>query len=127
MASRSENIHAIAIITRHVVLADWIFTAPTVVIQLITGLWLMHILNYSYTSPWFLAVIGLYIFIGACWIPVVLIQYQLRDLALEQLETCRIETRFRKLMRRWTILGVHAFTGIVIMFGLMVIKPLATG
>jgi len=29
------------------------------------------------------------------------------------------------LMQRWTILGILAFTGIVIMFWLMVMKPLA--
>ena len=124
MANRSKDIHAIAVTARHVVLADWIFTTPAIIIQLITGLWLMMVLGYSFSSPWFIAVTGLFIFIGACWVPVVFIQYQLRTIALAQLETLVIEKRFRQLMRRWTILGIHAFIGIVIIFWLMVLKPL---
>ena len=113
MANRSENIHAIAVTTRHVVLADWIFTTPAIIIQLITGFWLMKILNYSFSSPWFMAAIGLFLFVGACWIPVVFIQYQLRNIAVTQLETAAIEKRFKLLMKRWTILGIHAFIGII--------------
>jgi len=125
MANRSRDIHAIAVTARHVVLADWIFTTPAIFLQLVTGIGLMKVLGWSFTSPWFVAVIGLFVFIGACWIPVVFIQYQLREIAKAQLETAVIEARFRQLMQRWTVLGILAFTGIVIMFWLMVMKPLA--
>ncbi|MEX2352721.1 MAG: DUF2269 domain-containing protein [Gammaproteobacteria bacterium] len=125
MASRSDDIHAIAVTTRHVVLADWIFTTPAIVIQLVTGIWLMKMLGYSFTSPWFITSIGLFIFIGACWIPVVFIQYQLRAIAITQLAKSTIEPRFRQLMRRWTILGILAFTAIVVIFWIMVVKPLS--
>ena len=124
MANRSNNIQAIAMTARHVVLADWIFTTPAIIIQLVTGLWLMKVMGYSFTSTWFIGVIGLFIFIGACWIPVVFIQYQLWTIAAAQLETSVIEERFKKLMRRWTVLGIHAFIGIVLIFWLMVFKPL---
>lgn len=124
MANRSKDIHAIAVTARHVVLADWIFTTPAIFVQFITGIWLMKILGYSFTSWWFIAVIALFIFIGACWIPVVFIQYQLRDAAKAQLETSVIDERFKRLMKRWTVLGIHAFIGIVIIFWLMVLKPL---
>jgi len=50
--------------------------------------------------------------------------YQLRAIAAAQLETSVIEERFKKLMRRWTVLGIHAFIGIVLIFWLMVFKPL---
>ena len=125
MANRSKDIHAIAVTTRHVVLADWIFTTPAIIIQLISGFWLMRILGYSFSSPWFIAVIGLFVFIGACWIPVVFIQYRLRTIAVAQLETSVIDERFKILMRRWAVLGIHAFIGIVIIFWLMVFKPLS--
>jgi len=125
MANRSKDIHAIAVTTRHVVLADWIFTTPAIIIQLISGFWLMRILGYSFSSPWFIAVIGLFVFIGACWIPVVFIQYRLRTIAVAQLETSVIDERFKILMRRWAVFGIHAFIGIVIIFWLMVFKPLS--
>ena len=37
MADRTGNHAAIAVTSKHVVLADWWFTAPTVIIQPITG------------------------------------------------------------------------------------------
>lgn len=125
MANRSKDIQTIAVTTRHVVLADWIFTTPAIFVQAITGFWLMKILDYSFTSPWFIAVATLFLLIGACWIPVVFIQYQLRSIATEQIDSGKIGKRFRKLMRYWTMFGVFAFIGIIIIFWLMVIKELS--
>lgn len=124
MVSRSGNVQAIAVTARHVVLADWLFTTPAVITQLVTGIWLMKVLGYSFMSPWFMAVMGLFVFIGACWIPVVFIQYQLRTLAIAQLESTVTEERFRRLMKLWTFLGVLAFAAILVIFWLMVVKPL---
>ncbi len=124
MASRSNDIRAIAVTTRHVVLADWIFTTPAIVVQLVTGVWLMEILGFSYSSPWFITSIGLFIFIGACWIPVVFIQYQLRSISAANFDESRLYGQFRNLMRIWTLLGTLAFTAIVMIFWIMVVKPL---
>lgn len=123
MAHRSKDIRTITVTTRHVVLADWIFTTPAIVVQLVTGFWLMEILGFSYSSPWFITAMGLFIFIGACWIPVVFIQYRLRSLSAAQLEGTDMDIQFRKLMKIWTILGTFAFTAIVIIFWIMVVKP----
>lgn len=125
MASRTANVAAIAITARHVVLADWLFTAPAVVIQLVSGVLLMLKLGYSFTSTWFLWVIALFIFIGACWIPVVFIQYRLKYLANIALSTGVLDPNFISLMRLWTVLGIPAFISILIIFWLMVFKPLA--
>lgn len=124
MANRSGNIHAIAVTTRHVVLADWVFTTPAIVIQLITGFWLMKILGYSFSSPWFFTVVAIFIFIGICWIPVVFIQYRLRAIAASQLKTSRIDSRFKRLIKCWMVLGILAFISILIIFWLMVFKLL---
>lgn len=124
MASRTSNVAAIAITARHVVLADWLFTAPAVIVQLVTGILLMMRLGYSFTSTWFLWVVALFIFIGACWIPVVFIQYRLKSLADVSLNTGVIEPKFMTLMRLWTALGIPAFISILIVFWLMVFKPL---
>jgi len=123
MASRSNNPQAIYTTTKHVVLADWIFTMPAVITQLITGMMLMKKLNYSFSSEWFYWVIGLFILIGICWLPVVRIQYRLRELAKASAETNQVRPEFIKLMRVWTILGITAFTAILIIFWLMVFKP----
>jgi len=129
MANRSENAEAIAVTARHVVLADWIFTAPAVVIQLTTGILLMMKLSFSFTSPWFLWVIGLFGFIGLCWVPVVAIQYKLKRLASELLSSESVDkdetsVEFKRLMWWWTLLGIPAFSAILVIFVLMVFKPL---
>jgi uncharacterized membrane protein len=123
MANRSANVAALAVTARHVVLADWIFTAPAVVLQFVTGLLLMMKLGYSFTSVWFLFVMALFIFIGICWVPVLVIQYKLKALADSALTTGVLDPRFKKIMRLWTALGVPAFISILILFWLMVFKP----
>lgn len=123
MASRSSNVAAIAVTARHVVLADWIFTAPAVLLQFVTGVLLMMKLGYSFTSTWFFLVISLFIFIGICWVPVILIQYKLKKLADASLITGALDPSFKKMMRLWTALGVPAFASILLIFWLMVFKP----
>lgn len=123
MAHRSSNIAAIAVTARHVVLADWIFTTPAVVIQFVTGILLMQRLGYSFSSTWFLLVISLFVFIGLCWIPVVFIQYKLKSLANLALDSGQLQPRFHHLMRMWTCLGIPAFLSVLVIFWLMIFKP----
>ncbi len=125
MVSRSENIQAIAMITKHVVLADWVFTFPAVVVQFITGLMLVNLLDYSYTSLWFITVISLFIFIGVCWLPVIYLQYRLKHYADLAIEEGVLSESFKKTMKLWTVLGVPAFIAILIVFWLMIFKPLS--
>jgi uncharacterized membrane protein len=126
MASRSQDSRVLAVTTRLVVLADWLFTTPAIVLQLVTGILLMRVLGYSFTSRWFAVVITLYTIVGACWIPVVLIQYRLRDLAPHVADDAVTEQRWRRLMRRWIALGIPAFTAVLVLFWMMVFKPLPT-
>ena len=46
MAHRTGNRPAIAVVSRNVVLADWIFTAPAVAVQPATGLALAHLAGF---------------------------------------------------------------------------------
>lgn len=124
MAARSKNTEAIAEVTKIVVIADWVFTAPAVVAQFVTGLLLMNRLGYSFSSPWFLAVISLFIFIGLCWLPVIWIQYKLRDQAMLSKERSEPSPEFNRLMKLWTLLGIPAFSAILVIFWLMIFKPL---
>ncbi|MGR6871551.1 DUF2269 family protein [Pseudomonas sp. HK3] len=123
MVSRTSNLQAIAVTARHVVLADWIFTAPAILVQFISGVLLMNLLGYSFTAKWFFVVISLFIFIGICWVPVVFIQYKLKALADEALQTGCFDPEFNVMMRRWTLLGIPAFISILVILWLMVFKP----
>lgn len=120
MAYRSRDIDAIRVTTRNVVVADWLFTAPAVVVQPITGALLMHQLGRSYDSAWFLGVTLLYVLTGACWIPVVFIQYRLRDYAASATNYSGLSPVFHQLMRRWIAFGIPAFTAVLVIVILMV-------
>ncbi|WP_426370351.1 DUF2269 family protein [Pseudocolwellia sp. HL-MZ7] len=123
MANRSNNPQAIYITAKHVILADWIFTTPAVITQIITGVYLMNILGYSFSALWFYCVAGLFVFIGICWLPVLHIQYKLRELAKNSLDLNQVTPEFKSLMRTWTLLGIPAFIAILAIFWLMVFKP----
>lgn len=118
-AYRGGNDEAMRSTTCTVVLADWLFTTPAVVIQLLTGLWLTHRLGIPYTSLWFVLVIGFFCLVGACWLPVVWIQIRVRNLI-----ACGAGIdEYGSLMRVWIALGVPAFTAVLLLFWLMVYRP----
>ena len=114
----SRNDQAMKVTTNSVVMADWMFTTPAVVLQLLTGLWLTSRLSIAYDSPWFVAVISLYLFVGLCWVPVVWIQIRIRNLIADG----RPRDDYRKLMRAWVALGIPAFASVIGIFYLMVAK-----
>ncbi len=120
MAYRSGNMIVMAATNRMVVVADFLFTTPTVIIQLISGLYLLNYLGLAWTSPWSLSVFALYAFVGACWLPVVGLQIWLRNRA-QQLEKPDAQYRYR--MKIWTLLGMVAFPAVVLLYALMVYKP----
>ena len=54
----------------------------------------------------------------------VAIQYRLRTLANEALDTGVLSATFHQQMRWWKALGIPAFASILLLFWLMVFKPL---
>jgi len=104
---------------RAVVLADWVFTAPAVVVQFISGLWLAGRLGVPADSAWLVAVVALYAVVGCCWLPVVRIQLRVRD----RLRAGAEPADCARLMRWWGALGFPAFAAVIVLFVLMVYKP----
>ncbi len=123
MADRSGNLAHIAVTNRHVVLADWLFTTPTVIFQPLSGLWMLHLLDMPLSTPWVAASLGLYLLAGVCWLPVVWLQMRMRDLAAAALhDGTPLSPAYWRLARAWFWLGVPAFTAMVLVVALMVIK-----
>lgn len=124
MANRRKDVASIYFATRHVVIADWVFTSPSVIIQLITGIGLVHVTGYDLTEGWVLWALVLYFFAGACWLPVVWMQIKMRDMAKHALKTGEdLPARYWKMDRWWIILGSLAFPAIMAVFYLMVYRP----
>lgn len=128
MADRSGNIAHIAATNRHVVLADWIFTTPTVIFQPVSGLWMANLLGLSLTTPWVLASLFLFAAAGTCWLPVVWLQIRMRNMAtLAVAENSRLPGLYWRMARWWFWLGVPAFISMVLVVVLMVLKQLPGG
>lgn len=122
--SISRDVRAIAVVSRHVVLADWIFTASTGVIQPLTGIYLIYLAGFPWTSTWIMWSIALYLLAGACWLPVVWIQYRMRDMAQAAASAnTDLPPQYWRYLRIWVALGIPAFFALVIVFWLMVAKP----
>ncbi|TXI90734.1 MAG: DUF2269 domain-containing protein [Burkholderiaceae bacterium] len=122
---RSKNLQAIAEVSRLVVRADWWFTTPAVIIQPLSGLALMQMRGWSVTQDWILAALILYAIAGACWLPVVWIQIQLKRIAHECIDQGRsLPSRYWQLAKYWEWLGYPAFTAMLIIYLLMVLKQI---
>lgn len=123
-ADRSRDVRVIAAVSREVVRADWWFTLPAVVIQPVTGIALASAYRLPLDTPWVLTSLVLYVLIGACWIPVVGIQMRVARLAGEAAASgTSLPGAHARLMRWWYGLGWCAFTAVLAIFWLMVVKP----
>jgi uncharacterized membrane protein len=123
MADRSGNVTHIAVTNRHVVLADWIFTTPTVILQPLTGLWMVHLVGLPLSTPWIAVSLGLYALAGICWLPVVWLQIRMQRMAeLAAMNQHPLPHAYWRMARWWFWLGVPAFTAMVLVVAVMVAK-----
>ena len=124
-ASLRRRIGGVASATRNVVLADWLLTTPTAVVQPVTGIWLVHKMDVPFSTPWVACSLGLYVLAIACWIPVVWIQIRMRDVAAEaERQGAPVPPAYDRLFHQWTVLGFLALFAFLMIFWLMVVKRL---
>ena len=122
-ACLSRNLEALRVVARYVIVADWLFTATAAVLQPITGVWMMVERGWPFNSPWFMATAALYLAVGACWIPVVFLQYRMARLARQAASFDALGPAFKQAFRWWVALGAPAFVMMLVLYGLMVFKP----
>lgn len=124
LAHRRGDARVIAATARTVVIADACFTAPAVVVQLLSGLWLAHTLGLPFEAFWLKTALVLFFVIGACWLPVLWLQLRARDLAQAATrDGTPLPPAYYRVMRWWFWLGWPAFLGVLAIFWLMVLKP----
>ena len=123
-AHLSGDSRAIASTAQSVVLADWLFTTPAIVIQPLTGLILAHMAGIDLLASWLVATYVLYVVAGVCWLPVVGLQLRVRDLARKAVdEDTPLPEGYFRSMRFWFALGWPAFGALIVIFWLMVARP----
>lgn len=124
MTDRRGNVAAIAETNRLVVIADWSFTTPAVILQPVTGIAMAMLVGWPLTTHWILVAFALYALAGACWLPVVWLQIRMRDLADTAVrEGTPLPPQYASFAKAWFWLGVPAFLAMVAVVALMVFKP----
>jgi uncharacterized membrane protein len=122
--SLSKDVRAIAMVSRYVVRADWIFTTPTIIMQPLTGFYLIHLAGYQLAGKWIVWSVILYLLAGACWLPVVWLQIRMRNMAKDAAKTdSLLPPQYWRYLLIWIVLGIPAFVGLLGVFYLMVAKP----
>lgn len=119
------NIAAQKIVAENVVLADWIFTATSGVVQPASGLALIVLAGYGLWESWLVVSYCLYAIAAVCWIIVVFIQIHLKEMAVTAVNNGQTEMPqdYARLMRVWFWLGWPAFISLLVIFYLMIAKP----
>jgi uncharacterized membrane protein len=123
-AAISKNVQAIAVVTRILVIADWLFTGLTMIAQPATGFYLIHLAGFPLQTPWIKWSIILFVIALLCWLPVVWLQIRMRDLAAAAVrQSAPLPDAFWRCFRAWVVLGIPAFFAFIAVFYLMVVKP----
>jgi uncharacterized membrane protein len=120
----SRDVRVIAAVSRYIVLADWLFTTPTIVVQPLTGFYLMYLADIPMAARWISWSLVLYGVAVACWLPVVWLQIRLRQVSREALAAGRsLPDAYWRYFRWWFVLGFPALFSFIGIFYLMVFKP----
>lgn len=124
MTLRGGDMQLIAKVAALVVKADWTFTLTAGIIQPLTGGCLVYLQGYSLQDRWLKETLGLYVLALMCWLPVVVLQIKMRNLAIRAAETgIPTPPKFRLYMWTWFALGWPAFISLIYIFYLMLEKP----
>jgi uncharacterized membrane protein len=128
MTSWARDAAVVAVVARYVVIADWLFTATTIVFQQISGFYLAHRMGIPWTTPWLYWSIVLFVIAASCWRPVVWLQMKLRDIAVEAAaKGDALSSGYAGYLGCWVALGIPALFSFLVIFYLMVSKPPLSG
>jgi uncharacterized membrane protein len=124
-AWRSGELLVIASTFRHLVTADWLFVVSAALLLPISGLALAYVAGWPLNQLWLLWSMGLFVLAGLCWLPVLWLQMQVRDMAVQALATgTPIPALAHRYMRFWFAFSWPAFMAVIAIFWLMAAKPL---
>ncbi len=124
MAHRTGQAALVAHTASVVVVADTVFTATAAIVQPITGVLLARETGWPLSEGWIVLSLGLYVFTGLFWLPVVWIQIRLRDLAKEAAASGQaLPADYNRLFGVWFACGFPAFFAVMGIVWLMLVRP----
>ena len=121
--SWTRDAKVVAVVARYVVIADWIFTATTIIFQPLSGAYLAHRLGIPLSTPWIYWSMVLFCFSALCWLPVVWLQMRLRDIATEAARyDSELPPSYARHLGSWAALGLPALFSFLAIFFMMTAK-----
>lgn len=125
-ANRSGSVAAQSVVAKWVMKADWWFTTPAVIFQPLSGVWMIEYAGWSWSAKWVMWALVLYVVAGVCWLPVVWLQIQMAKMAQAAHESGEtvLSKKYGQYARWWELLGYPAFCAMVVVYFLMVFKPM---
>lgn len=123
-SARQADDSARVFAARTTVRADFLFTLPAVIVQPVTGAWLIAKGGLNPNELWLVASYALFALAGLCWLPVVWLQIRMKRMLESKIAGAGFDKdRYERFRRAWFLLGWPAFLGLIIVFLLMVTKP----
>jgi uncharacterized membrane protein len=124
VSSLGKDARTVAAVAKYVVIADWLFTATTAIIQPATGFYMVFMVGMPVNSKWIMWSTVLYAVALCCWFPVVWLQMKLRNLARQAADDhIGLPLEYWRYFKMWVVLGIPAFFAFIAIFYLMVAKP----
>ena len=124
VSHQSRDPVLIAHVSGIVVLADMVFTATAAFFQPVTGYFLARAAGWPIFEGWVGVSLLLYVVVGAFWLPVVVMQIRMRNLARIARDNGQpLPPEYYRLYRRWFACGFPAFASVLAIVWLMLFKP----
>lgn len=125
LAHRSRDLAFIAGTADAALIGIAALVGGAMAVQPFTGGLLMEMSSTSAGEPWMLASILLYAAAGVVWIPVLLMQIEIRGLIRQAVMdgAAELPTRYHTLFRRGAWLGALGFAMVLAILWLMIAKP----
>ena len=121
-ALRDGSIELLRGVLALTVIADAVFTATAAVIQPVTGAALWYLTVNDWSHPWIWVVTALYLGVGLCWLPVVVLQMKLSAAARDAATFGALGPVFHRHFKIWFALGVPAFIMMTALIFMMVFR-----
>jgi uncharacterized membrane protein len=121
---RSRDIGAISIATRAALLVEWWIVIPTVVVQPLTGLWMLEIHGRPVQQPWVTTALVLFGIAGVVWAATLVFKLRLRKLSHAAIEHGRpLAPNYHRVLSWWLALWWTLFALTLAILALMVWRP----
>jgi uncharacterized membrane protein len=124
-AHRSRNASVIALVAQFSVRVELFVIAPAILILPISGFPLGDLIGLSGSDDfWIGASIAVYAVVLLAWLGALRIEFLIRAMARQaSLGGAKLEGRYPLLFRVWAVLAALIFTGLILIFLLMVWQP----